>query len=253
MKKNYLRAVLSFAVAGMMALSMFTAGTSTVKADDTSIAAPVLHDEPTAKNMYQTTGSETDGEIENILNGKTAYDGIDFKYAKSYKFSSQITVGKPFVIKTEQPVTINHGFSLNSGANLLFIGDAELTINGSTATSDVYGLVTYANNVFVTMDHAKVIIENTNHYGIYLQCNPSIDQLNVIGGSLTVKNCSNTISEGGIHIDGNELNVSDGAQLSAYDNASSSVSYGEGDIYCSGILTVSGQDTILSTNTTHGV
>ena len=37
MKKNYLRAVLSFAVAGMMALSMFTAGTSTVKAEDATV------------------------------------------------------------------------------------------------------------------------------------------------------------------------------------------------------------------------
>jgi LPXTG-motif cell wall-anchored protein len=37
MKKNYLRAVLSFVIAGMMALSMFTAGTSTVKAEDATV------------------------------------------------------------------------------------------------------------------------------------------------------------------------------------------------------------------------
>lgn|GEM_PF-3226535 len=46
MKKNYLRAVLSFAVAGMMALSMFTAGTSTVKAED-------------AKTTWTVSGSKT--------------------------------------------------------------------------------------------------------------------------------------------------------------------------------------------------
>lgn len=226
MKKNYLRAVLSFAVAGMMALSMFTAGTSTVKADDTSIAAPVLHNEPTAKNIYQTTGSETDGEIENILNGKTGYDGIDFKYAKSYKFSGQITVGKPFVIKTEQPVTVNHGFSLSSGANLLFTGEAAFTVNGNN-TTDSYGIVSLVDNVYVTLNHANITIENTDHYGIYFHDNGSHKGIDVKGGTLNVTNCANKSDEGGIEINGGSFNLLDEATVKAQHNGYSEF----GDLY----------------------